>query len=250
MNRLLNKIAVVTGSGSGIGQAISKELLHAKATVIGLDKNHRGLEDFKLSLPSDQQKSFDTIKCDVRDNEEINKIFSMIFKNYGRLDFLINSAGILRHGNLIKMPLSDIRETLDTLVMGAVNCTRHAFRYMQENKNDGHIIFINSINGHKIPPFLGRSIPTTNMYTPSKYAITAMIEVLRQELLNSESNVKVTGISPGLTETPIVPEFLLQNPHIRVLQPKDVADCVIFALNTPPHVQVHELIVLPLGGIL
>jgi len=127
---------------------------------------------------------------------------------------------------------------------------------MRANNIDGHIIHINSINGHIVPNFPGLSL-----YPASKHAVTALTETLRQELNQIGSKIKITSVSPGAVATEIAKNnhFLINEETIeltknrfrtpaKALEPEDLADSIVYVLSTPPHVQVHELFIRPLGG--
>ncbi|KAF2898059.1 hypothetical protein ILUMI_08116 [Ignelater luminosus] len=122
---------------------------------------------------------------------------------------------------------------------------------MRDNNIDGHIVHLNSTAGHMVPP-----LPQFNVYPASKYAVTALTETLKQELNFLGSKIKVTSISPRAVATEIVQaagdtlseglrNHIKGNPNI--LRSEDIADAVLYALATPPHVQVHEIIIKPIG---
>nr|CAD7616738.1 unnamed protein product [Timema genevievae] len=113
--------------------------------------------------------------------------------------------------------------------------------------DDGHIIHINSVLGHSLPG--GRNV---SMYHASKHAVTVLTEGLRRELVQLGSKIKVTSVSPGV----VVTEFMnLYGEEIKnrlytenpTLQSKDIADAVVYTLGTPPHVQIHEITIKPVG---
>lgn len=111
----------------------------------------------------------------------------------GGVDVLVNNAGIIRTANLIDPDNTAlIKEVLDTNVMGVVLCTREAFQSMKSRNVDGHIIIINSVAGHQVPNIPGMA--SLNIYSPSKHAVTAITEVLRQEFQREGTNVKITVI--------------------------------------------------------
>lgn len=128
-------------------------------------------------------------------------------------------------------------------------CTREAYQSMKErNVDDGHIININSMCGHRVPP---QSV--IHFYSATKYAVTALTEGLRQELLEAQTHIRATCISPGLVETQFAFKLYDKDPreaaatyeHIKCLRPEDVAEAVIYVLSTPPHVQVGDIQMRP-----
>ncbi|XP_023297371.2 farnesol dehydrogenase-like [Lucilia cuprina] len=231
-----NKIAVVTGAASGIGAATCKLLLEKGMIVVGLDIRLDKMEtQVKTSLAIEQQTNFHYFKCDVRDEANVRDTFAVI----------INNAGIIRQNALLNPSNSkDIRDTIDTNLMGIVWCTREAFQNMKKRNVDGHITIVNSICGRLVPNIPGQS---TNIYPPSKHAVTALVEVLRHELLAQGSRTKITSVSPGACRTGILGDDIPYPSHIPALNPEDVADAIVFGIQTPSHVQIHDLFIRPLG---
>ncbi|XP_034486184.1 farnesol dehydrogenase-like [Drosophila innubila] len=247
MNRWLNRVAVVTGSSSGIGAACCKDLVAKGMVVVGLARRENRLLELKAQLPEDQAARFHARKCDVSDEQQVIDTFSWIDKTLGGADVLVNNAGIVRFTTIIGEGNSaDLRATLDTNVLGVAWCTREAFRSLERRQiNDGHVVIVNSVAGHGVPVLPNLSL---NMYAPSKHAITAMTEVLRQEFLNKGTKIKITSVSPGAVDTEIVDKSLF--PKIEdfpLLSSEDVADAITYCIQTPPNVQIHELIIKPVG---
>ncbi|ALC48892.1 maker307 [Drosophila busckii] len=247
MERWSNRVAVVTGASSGIGAACCKDLVAKGMVVVGLARREQRLEELKAALPADQAKRFHFHKCDVSVEQEVLDAFAWVDKTLGGADVLINNAGIARHVNVLDAGNSaDLRAVIDTNLMGVSWCTREAFQSQQRRKvTDGHIVIINSILGHHVP-----AMPkaTLNLYPASKYALTALTEVLRQEFNDKGTKTKITSISPGVVDTEIISDqarkFL---PLSSLLRAEDVADAVSYCIQTPPNVQIHELTIKPVG---
>lgn len=192
MDRWIGKTAVVTGASSGIGAAIVIDLVKAGVNVVGLARRKERIEALRGSLPASVTGKLYAIKCDLTQESDIKSAFNWIEANLGGTDILINNAGIIKTMNLLDPENTDnLRETIDTNVLGVVLCSREAFHSMQKRNVNGHIIHINSCAGHKIPYFVGL-YPSFNIYPSTKYAVTAMTEVMRQELQNFGTKVKVT----------------------------------------------------------
>jgi len=186
-------------------------------------------------------------KCDVSKDEEVDKMFEWIKANHTGVDICVNNAGFSYNKPLLEISGKEMREMLDVNVVALTLCTSKSVNSMKERGvNDGHIFNINSMSGHRITGFL-------NFYTATKYAVTALNEGFRRELVEN-SKIRVTSISPGLVET----EFLSRTFNneqqakdvystVDVLTPKDIADIVLFILSGPPNVQVHDILIRPVG---
>ncbi|XP_013118934.1 farnesol dehydrogenase [Stomoxys calcitrans] len=246
MERWQNKIAVVTGASAGIGAAICKALVEQGMIVVGLARRLEKIETQTRSLIGEKyQKNFHSYKCDVGVEESVKEAFAWIAMKFGGVDILINNAGVFKPIKLIDEDNSQsISETINTNIMGVIWCTREAFRNMKQRNVDGHIIIINSVAGHRIPII---PLYSLNAYAPSKHAVTAMTEVLRQEFQTEQTKIKITSISPGGVRTEIIGNLPKEYANIPLLDSKDIADAVVFCIQTPPHVQIHEMIIKPIG---
>ncbi|XP_050323116.1 farnesol dehydrogenase-like [Bactrocera neohumeralis] len=247
MERWLGRVAVVTGASSGIGAACATYLADNGMLVVGLARRKERIEALRETLKPEAGQRVHAIQCDVRKEQEIVDAFKGIESEFGPVAVLVNNAGIMRGSDLVSEGnSSDLRDTIDTNVLAVAYCTREAFRAMREHGGDGHVFLINSIAGHSFSNVPGLS---WNLYPSSKYAVTAMTEVYRQEFLKYNTKVKVTSISPGGVLTEILPAHLLPEDKtgLPLLKPEDVADALIYCLQTPPHVQIHELTIKPLG---
>ncbi|KAH8383726.1 hypothetical protein KR009_010204 [Drosophila setifemur] len=247
MDRWQNRVAVVTGASSGIGSACCKDLVAKGLIVVGLARREHRLQELKASLPADQQARFHGRKCDVSVEQQVVDAFAWVDETLGGADVLVNNAGITTESLITDANnSSDIRAVLDTNVLGFVWCAREAFRSQQKrNVTDGHVVVINSIVGHKIPTLPGFNF---KMYAPSKYAVTALTEVLRLEFNHKKTQTKITSISPGAVDTEIIDEKIKEAfPNFPMLRAEDVADAVSYCIQTPPNVQIHELTIKPIG---
>ncbi|XP_058834737.1 farnesol dehydrogenase-like [Topomyia yanbarensis] len=243
MDRWVGKVAVVTGSSSGIGAATAKALVNAGMIVVGLARRVERVEALKLELKQADRDRLHAIKCDVSKEEDILKTFKLVEEKFGGVDVLINNAGIVRDTKLIEAETQKVREVIDTNVMGLVLCSREAFKSMKKRSVDGHIVHINSVAGHLVPNFAN-----LNIYPASKFAVTAITETMRQELRTEGTKVKVTSISPGVVKTEIIPADVVAT-GMPFLESEDIAEAVLYVVGTPPRVQIHELTIKPIGEI-
>lgn len=192
MDRWIGKTAVVTGASSGIGAAIAIDLLNAGVNVAGLARRHERVEALKDSIAPTATGKLHAIKCDLTNEDDIRQAFAWVNENLNGVDILVNNAGIIKTMNLLDADNStQLRETIDTNILAVALCSREAVHSMRQRNVDGHIVHINSCAGHKIPYFVGM-YPSFNIYPSTKYAVTAMTEVMRQELQSFNTKIKVT----------------------------------------------------------
>lgn len=154
--------------------------------VVGLARRKQRMLDMAEKLKN-EPGTLHAIKTDIMKEDEILRAMDWIKNNLGPIHVLVNNAGVTRKAPLIEGDTTEWRRVMDTNVMGLCVATREAIKDMRANNVDGHIIHINSIAGH-----YPVNIPDSNMYGGSKYAITALTEILRKELRDIGSKIKVT----------------------------------------------------------
>lgn len=240
-------MAVVTGASSGIGAATAKELAKAGMITVGLARRVEQVESLKTALPMESAARLHALKCDVSSEESIMEAFKFVEEKFGGVDVLVNNAGVYQKVDLLEAGnTAALRQSLDVNVLGLALCSREAFLSMQRRNVAGHIIHLNSIEGHNVPNY-----PGANLYPAGKFAVTAITETMRNELRNAGTKIKVTSISPGFVKTPMVDMCDVyggfETSTMPMLQPEDIAHGILYALGTPPHVQVHELTIKPVG---
>ncbi|XP_029468573.1 dehydrogenase/reductase SDR family member 11 [Rhinatrema bivittatum] len=250
MERWKGRVALVTGASVGIGAAVARALVQQGMKVVGCARSVEKIE--KLSAECQSAGYPGTIipyKCDLCNEEEILSMFSAIKTMLQGVDVCINNAGLARPETLLTGKTEGWRTMIEVNVLAVSICTREAYRSMKErNVDDGHIININSMSGHRV-------LPTSIMhfYTATKYAITALTEGLRQELREAKSHIRATSISPGLVETNFAFKLHDNDPEkaaatyesIRCLKTEDIASSVLYVLGAPPHVQIGEIQLRP-----
>ncbi|XP_077995604.1 dehydrogenase/reductase SDR family member 11-like [Glandiceps talaboti] len=250
MDRWRGRVALVTGAGSGIGAEVARVLTKYELIVYGCDKNQEAVEKLLDTSDTKGQGQFHPMKCDLRHEHEILAMFEEIKKNHGGVDICINCAGLCQFASLLKGSTEDWKEMLDVNVLALCICTREAVKQMQEkNVEEGHIIHIISTSGHRIC----MNLPEANFYAGTKHMVTGLTEGLRQELGELNSGIKISSISPSDVDTNF--HFILygeeQAKRVRsetkLLKTADIADMVVYLLQTPPHVQIHNVLVRAMG---
>lgn len=248
MDRWQNRVAAVTGASAGIGWAIAKELLQSGMIVVGMARRVDRIEELKSTLDENLKGRFHACKCDVSNEKDIVSAFKWIDDKLGGADVLVNNAGVLKTALLIEPGNTQIiRDVVETNIMGLIISAREAYQSMKRRNVDGHIVNMNSVVGHGVPVGVD-TLTTYNVYPATKHAVTALTETFRIELLNENSRVKLTSISPGAVRTDIFNDSDLLKKPIPFLEPDDIANSVVHVISTPPkHVEIKELTIKPLG---
>jgi NADP-dependent 3-hydroxy acid dehydrogenase YdfG len=235
-------VALITGASSGIGAAIARTLAEKGYRLVLCARRRDRLEALAADL-THQGVEVLTQSADLRQEADILAVFETIRQTWGGVDVLINNAGLGHKSPLMSGDTEAWREMLEVNVLALCVCTREAIQDMQRRGDRGHIIHISSLSGHRVPGASG-------VYAATKYAVRALTEGLRQELRAANSAIRVSAISPGFTETEFAEKYhnspdIAQDIYSRfpVLQPEDVANAVVYVLEQPEYVQVHDVLV-------
>lgn len=250
MDRWKGRVALVTGASVGIGAAIAKSLVQHGMKVIGCARNVEQIQKLAAEcVSSGFSGTLFPYKCDLSVEDDMISMFSWIKVQHQGIDVCINNAGLALPEPLLSGKTSGWRTMMDVNVIALSVCTREAYQSMKERKiDDGHIININSICGHRVV-----NHADAHFYSASKYAVTALTEGLRQELREAKTHIRATCISPGLVETEFAYRLFSENPEIAVatytsvkcLQAVDIANSVVYVLSAPPHVQIGDIQMKP-----
>ncbi|XP_051962486.1 dehydrogenase/reductase SDR family member 11-like [Xyrauchen texanus] len=255
MDRWKGRVALVTGASVGIGAAIAKSLVQHGMKVVGCARNLQQIEKLATECISGGfSGTLIPYKCDLSEEEQILAMVTWIKAQHQGIDVCINNAGLALPEPILSGKTSGWRTMMDVNVIGLSVCTREAYQSMKErNVDDGHIININSLCGHRV-----WNVADIHFYTATKYAVTALTEGLRQELLESKTHIRATSISPGIVETEFTYRLFSHVPgkaaatfkSIKCLEADDIAIAVMYVLSAPPHVQIGELQMLPVEQML
>jgi len=225
MKRLQNKVAIITGGASGIGKATSLKFAEEGATVIIWDINKEKCTETLNQLKSKEYVA-EAYVLDTTDANEIEKVANIVVSTYGRIDILINNAGITRDATLKKMTSKEWQQVIDVNLTGVFNCTKAISPYMIEN-NYGRIINTSSVVG------LYGNFGQTN-YATSKAGLIGFTKSLAKEL--GKYNITVNAVAPGFIETDMVktiPAKVVEimksrSPLNRLGKPEDIANSYLF----------------------
>ncbi|XP_029963494.1 dehydrogenase/reductase SDR family member 11-like [Salarias fasciatus] len=250
MERWRGRVALVTGASVGIGAAVSRELVRLGMKVMGCARDVEKIEKLAAEYRSAGLSGvLVPFKCDLTKEEEILSMFAAIKAQHQGVDVCINNAGLAHADHLLSGKTSNWKNMLDVNVLGLSICTREAYQSMKErNIDDGHIIQINSICGHIVIPS-----GDIHFYTATKFAVTALTEGLRQELHQTNSQIRATCISPGRVDTEFASRFYADTPEkaaamsteFKGLEAVDIVNAVVYVLGAPPHVQIGDIVMRP-----
>jgi 3-hydroxy acid dehydrogenase/malonic semialdehyde reductase len=236
--------ALLTGAAGGMGRAIARALLDSGRKVILVDRDEAPLK----ALQSELGPNTCAVRLDITDDAEVDRLLELVPDGFKPLDVLINNAG---HdiGGRIRFDLGspdDWSAIIQTNLIGSMRVTRSVLPDMVK-RNTGHIVNMTSINAVRI-------IPDMTAYSASKAGFHMFTETLRGEL--AETSIRVTELQPGLTRTNIIvtryrgdreKEKAYFDQFKTALDPSDVARSLVFALDQPPHVQIAEMMILPVN---
>lgn len=230
MTVLTDKIAVVTGAGSGIGEAIATLLHEEGAKVVLAGRNKEKLQNVANQLSQDSVK---VVPTDVTNKEEVDELIKIAQQTFGGLDIVINSAGQMLSSKITDYQVDEWDSMIDVNIKCTLYTVQAALPTMLE-QSSGHLINIASISGFEVTK-------SSTIYSATKAAVHTITQGLEKEL--AKTGVKVTSISPGMVDTAITAAY---NPSDRKkLDPQDIAEAVLYALTQPSHVNVNEITVRP-----
>ena len=184
-----DKVVIVTGGTDGIGKALVEELIKEGAKVSTCGRNHDKLYRLQTEFASAELQ---TMVADVSSENDCRRLIELTQKSYGRIDVLINNAGISMRAELQDTAVDVIKKVMDINFFGAVYCTKYALPFLIERK--GTVVGVSSIAGY-------RGLPGRSGYSASKHALQGWMEAIRTELL--ESGVNVMWVCPGFTTSNI-----------------------------------------------
>lgn len=235
-----DKVIIIMGASSGIGEATAKLLAEQDAKLIIAARRIDRLQAVKEEFP---EADIQIQRADVTNYEDVKRIVNLTMETYGRIDVLYNNAGIMPTAPLVEGRRDEWQQMLDINIMGVLNGIAAVVPIMAKQKS-GHIIATDSVAGHVV-------YPDSAVYCGTKFAVRAIMEGLRQE--QRENNIKSTIISPGAVATELyktindkqVSEDLHQAQKEWGLVPEDIASAVVFAIDTPDRMAISDMIVRP-----
>jgi NADP-dependent 3-hydroxy acid dehydrogenase YdfG len=236
---LKDKVVVITGASSGLGEAAARRLSrHGAKLVLGARRLERLQALAKeLSLGNDA-----AVQTDVAQYAQVKHLVDHAVRSRGRIDVMINNAGLMAHSLLERARVEEWDHMIDVKIKGVLYGIAAALPYMKTQKS-GHIINVSSVAGHKVAP--GGAV-----YSATKHAVRVISEGLRQEV--KPYNIRTTVISPGAVATELPngttdPDMAerVRKTYQMAIPAESFADMVVFAMSQPEDVDVNEILFRP-----
>jgi NADP-dependent 3-hydroxy acid dehydrogenase YdfG len=238
MGKLMDKVAVITGGGSGVGKAAAALFLKEGAKVVIAGRDPAKLTAVAKEL--DAGTALLTVPTDVTKAEQCKALIDAATKAFGRVDILVNNAGTnLKARTFRELTPESWDMMIRTNLDGAFYCTNAVLPQMFERK-DGVIVNVVSIAGKRANPLGGAA------YVAAKFGMGGLGMVLSNE--EKDSGVRVSNIYPGEIDTPILsarPKPVTEEQRSVILKAEDVADAVLFVASLHPRVSIPELVIKP-----
>ena len=240
-NNIEGKIVVITGASSGLGEATARHLSQQGATVVFGARRVERIEALARELESGGRKAM-AIQTDVTQSAQVQRLVDAAVAAYGRIDVMINNAGLMPHSPLERLKIADWDRMIDVNIKGVLYGIAAALPHMKQQKS-GHFINVSSVAGHKVRP--GGAV-----YSATKHAVLALSEGLRQEV--KPYNIRTTVISPGAVATELPDSITEADVAASVRKiyehaiPADAfARAVAYAMSQPDDVDVNEILFRP-----
>src|SRR6266496_3340153 len=241
-NNIEGKIVVITGASSGLGEAAAKHLSEQGAIVVLGARRVDRIRSLANELIKKGGKAL-ALATDVTKYEQVKALVDAAVKTYGRIDVIINNAGLMPHSPLERLKIDEWNQMIDVNIKGVLYGIAAALPYMQQQKS-GHIINVSSVAGHKVRP--GGVV-----YSATKHAVRVISEGLRQEV--KPYNIRTTVLSPGALATeladsvtePDIAESMQKFYKDYAIPADSFARVVAFAINQPVEVDINEILYRP-----
>jgi NAD(P)-dependent dehydrogenase (short-subunit alcohol dehydrogenase family) len=233
-----NKVAVITGGGSGIGLAMARAFAASGYSVIITGRDAKRLQKAAADIAAGK-KQVTCVACDVRDPASVEKLFRQVGKQHPTVDVLINNAGVAHSlAPVDQLPVKIWKEVIDTNLTGTFLVTRAALPLM---RTGGTIV--NNLSVAALQPFAGMSA-----YNASKFGALGFTQALREDL--RKRGIRVLALLPGATDTEIWSQFWKDAPKEKMISAETVAQAVLHAVSTPPNTAIEEIRIGPAAGVL
>ncbi len=239
---LKDKVVVITGASSGIGEATTLLLAEQGVRLVLMARRKDRLDALAEKVRALGSDAL-VVPVDLADRNQVQMAFSQVYEHYGKVDVLVNNAGLMPVSFMDKLKIDEWDRMIDVNLKGLLYCIAGVLTDMKERRS-GHIINVSSVAGRRVWPGFA-------VYNATKFGVTALSEAMRMELTPTY-NIRITVIEPGavsteLTQT-ITDQDILESfakRRITPLHASDIARAIKYAITQPDHVNVSEVVVLP-----
>ena len=241
MKGIENKVIVITGASSGIGEAAAKILAEGGAKVVLSARREDRLK--KLALEIGDNAAY--FKSDVSSAEDMKALIAIAKEKFGRVDVLFANAGVMPGSNMSELKTRDWMSMVNINIVGVLNSIAAVLPEFTAQKS-GHILVTSSVAGTK-------SVPGNAVYSGTKHFVRAMLDSFRAESVMEGTNIRTTVIYPGAIKTellntiaPSETKKMVERFYEEVgMEPDVIANAVLYAISQPDNVDVSDLIVRP-----
>jgi NADP-dependent 3-hydroxy acid dehydrogenase YdfG len=240
-NNVEGKVVVITGASSGLGEAAARLLAEHGATVVLGARRLERLQALANALTAGGGKAL-AIRTDVTDYLQVRRLVDEAVRAFGRIDVMINNAGLMPNSPLDRLRVDDWDRMIDVNIKGVLYGIAAALPHMKR-QNAGHIINVSSVAGHKVRP-------SNAVYAATKHAVRVLSEGLRMEV--KPYHIRTTVISPGAVATELPdsatePDVVenLRKVYEKAIPAESFARAVAFAIAQPADVDVNEIVFRP-----
>lgn len=225
---LTGQVAIITGAGSGLGAVIARALAAAGAWCVLAGRRPAPLENLRIEIGASAR----VIPCDVRDEAQIENLIAQTVQAFGRMDILINNAGVFRMAALMQTTTALFDETLAANLRGVFLLCRAAWPHLQ--KSQGQIVNVSSLAGV-------RGYKNNAAYSASKFGLNGLTEVLALE--GQPHGIRVSAVCPGSVDTPIWDKQAPAAVRQKMMKPEATAALVLHVLSAPRAVAFGPIVV-------
>ncbi|WP_370947032.1 SDR family oxidoreductase [Amycolatopsis sp. cg5] len=240
MSITTRKVILVTGASSGIGEATALRLAAEGHQVVAGARREDRLAELAAKVRA-SGGAIDIRRLDVTDRASVTEFATRAQREHGRVDVLVNNAGVMPLSRLDSLLVDEWDRMIDVNIRGLLNGIAAALPIFR-GQGAGHFVTVASIGAHQV-------VPTSAVYSGTKYAAWAITEGLRQE---ADPSIRVTTVSPGVVESELASTITepgareaMRTYRADSIPPGAIADAIAFALAQPPEVDVNELIIRP-----
>ncbi len=248
--RFIDKVAIITGAGNGIGRQIAASIANEGGRVVIADINENSGAHTAAEIQASGGQAL-AIPVDVADEKRVENLVARVLEHWGHIDILVNNAGVVAHKLLIDMELSAWQRQIDVQLTGPFLMSKHVARHMIARRGPGKIVNISSVSA-----VMGRV--KGGAHCASKAGLTLLTKVLAMEL--GEYHINVNAVAPGLIDVPAQREemnlseayknrYLQELPLGRIGEPMDIANMVMF-LCSPEADWITGQLFLVDGGLM